>query len=149
MHSSANELLTTFTPVKSRTTRSFCSINGSRLSRTRCPKGRVPKFSPYCIKLNVTIIQGQAAAKFRKFDGKSSPLGPKTTESSTSGKEGAEAHQHQVHFCRKYVPDPLRQNLCIPLSMFGILAICLHQMSFRPNEVSGGIFLKMSRLRST
>ena len=38
IHSSANELLTTFTPVKSRTTRSFCSINGSRLSRTRCPK---------------------------------------------------------------------------------------------------------------
>ena len=41
MHSSANELLTTFTPVKSRTTRSFWSIIGNRLSRTRCPKGRV------------------------------------------------------------------------------------------------------------
>ena len=56
IHSSANELLTTFTPVKSRTTHSFCSIIGSSCSRTRFPKGRVPRFSPYSLKLNITII---------------------------------------------------------------------------------------------
>lgn len=44
IHSSANELLTTSTPVKSSTTHSFCSIKGSNCSRTRLPKGRVPKF---------------------------------------------------------------------------------------------------------
>ena len=38
MHSSANELLTTFTPVKSSTTRSFCSIIGNKSSRTRLPQ---------------------------------------------------------------------------------------------------------------
>ena len=57
MHSSANELLTTFTPVKSSTTRSFCSIIGNKSSRTRLPNGRVPKFSPYSLKLNVTIVR--------------------------------------------------------------------------------------------
>lgn len=57
IHSSANELLTTFTPVKSSTTRPFCSINGYKDSRTRLPKGRVPKFSPYSLKLKVTIVQ--------------------------------------------------------------------------------------------
>ena len=56
IHSSANELLTTFTPVKSSTTRSFCSIVWSSCSRTRFPRGRVPRFSPYSLKLNVTII---------------------------------------------------------------------------------------------
>ena len=56
IHSSANELLTTLTPVKSSTTRSFCSINGCNDSRTRLPKGRVPKFSPYSLKLNITIV---------------------------------------------------------------------------------------------
>ena len=56
MHSSANELLTTFTPVKSNITQSFCSISGCNNSRTRFPKGRVPKFSPYSLKLNVTIV---------------------------------------------------------------------------------------------
>ena len=56
IHSSANELLTTFTPVKSSTTQLFCSISGSNCSRTRLPNGRVPKFSPYSLKLNVTII---------------------------------------------------------------------------------------------
>ena len=55
IHSSANELLTTLTPVKSSTTRSFCSINGCNDSRTRLPKGRVPKYSPYSLKLNITI----------------------------------------------------------------------------------------------
>ena len=57
MHSSAKELLTTFTPVKSSTTRSFCSIIGNKTSRTRLPNGRVPKFSPYSLKLNVTIVR--------------------------------------------------------------------------------------------
>ena len=57
MHSSANELLTTFTPVKSSTTRSFCSIIGNKSSRTRLPNGRVPKFSPYSLKLNVTTVK--------------------------------------------------------------------------------------------
>ena len=56
IHSSANELLTTLTPVKSSTTRSFCSIIGNKSSRTRLPNGRVPKFSPYSLKLNVTTI---------------------------------------------------------------------------------------------
>ena len=56
MHSSANELLTTLTPVKSSTTQSFCSIIGNKSSRTRLPNGRVPKFSPNSIKLNVTIV---------------------------------------------------------------------------------------------
>ena len=56
MHSSANELLTTFTPVKSSTTRSSCCNNGINCSRTRLPNGRVPKFSPNSIKLNVTIV---------------------------------------------------------------------------------------------
>ena len=57
MHSSANELLTTFTPVKSSTTRSFCSIIGNKSSRTRLPNGRVPRFSPYSLKLNVTTVK--------------------------------------------------------------------------------------------
>ena len=55
IHSSANELLTTFTPIKSSTTRSSCSNNGINCSRTRFPNGRVPRFSPYSLKLNVTI----------------------------------------------------------------------------------------------
>ena len=56
IHSSANELLTTFTPVKSRTTSSSCSNSGINCSRTRFPNGRVPRFSPYSLKLNITII---------------------------------------------------------------------------------------------
>jgi hypothetical protein len=48
----------------------------------------------------------QAVIKITKINGKSSPFVPKTAKSRTSGKEGAEAHQHQVHFCGKYVPDP-------------------------------------------
>ena len=57
MHSSANELLTTLTPVKSSTTRSFCSIIGNKSSRTRLPNGHVPKYSPYSLKLNITIVR--------------------------------------------------------------------------------------------
>lgn len=59
IHSSAKELLTTSTPVKSRTTSSFCSIRGSNFYRTRLPSRRIPKFSPYSLKL--------MSPKFLKF----------------------------------------------------------------------------------
>ena len=37
----------------------------------------------------------------------------------------------------------------VPTNKFRERYTCLHQLSFRPNEVSGEIFLKMSLLRST
>ena len=54
MHSSANELLTTSTPVKSSTTRSSPSRSGISFSRACCPNWRVPKYLPKSIKLKVT-----------------------------------------------------------------------------------------------
>lgn len=54
-HSSANELDTTFTPSKSRTTCPSPRSRGSSLFLVSSPNLRVPRFSPTVINLNVVI----------------------------------------------------------------------------------------------
>ena len=55
-HSSANELDTTFTPSKSRTTCPSPRSRGSSLFLVSSPNLRVPRFSPTVINLNVVIL---------------------------------------------------------------------------------------------
>ena len=55
IHSSAKELDTTLTPVKSRTTFSSPLMSGRSFCRSFCPMSRVPKSVPYSMNLNSTI----------------------------------------------------------------------------------------------
>lgn len=55
MHSSAKELETTFTPVKSRAMREFSVNNGRRCSRILAPISRVPKSVAMSVNLNSLV----------------------------------------------------------------------------------------------
>ena len=55
MHSSAKELETTFTPVKSRAMREFSVNNGRRCSRILAPISRVPKSVAMSVNLNALV----------------------------------------------------------------------------------------------
>lgn len=56
IHSSANELETTFTPSKSKITHSEDSIVAIKSWRTFSPKTRAPRFSPNDLNLNTVVF---------------------------------------------------------------------------------------------